>query len=914
MTLQKKPEEIAREWIDKRIEEAGWALVNRDEYHPSLNAAVIREALLTGKKEADYYFLINGKAVAVLEAKRESISTNNKKLIAQAEDYAVRSSPISYSLYRSLPFVLLSNGKEIVMRDFRQRDSEYENTPFNTVPTPKEFCKKLHITSPFAQFPALSEDGLRECQFDAVTHVEETFKNHEKRALITMATGAGKTYTACLIAYRFLTYGEAKRVLFLVDRTNLGTQALEGFGTFTRTEKGEVFSNIYTVGALKSDDPEKAKGLQVVVSTIQKLYAAITGYEEEPETDASVNAEDTEPKDAVQLTDQMRLPPDFFDLIIVDECHRSIYGRWKAVLNYFSSARVVGLTATPTAETFAFFDGNQVSNYTFADSIRDGVNVPPRVYSIGTELASIGGTVKVGERIIEKNKLTQNETEIVATEEKDISAESIGRTVLAEKQIEAVLEQYKEAVYTEFFPNRRDTPDFASLPKTLIFAHSEEHAKLITKVAKRVFGHEGEDDPVRHSDTYSQPNPQNLIRQFRTGRDIRIAVTVTLIATGTDIKPLEVIIFMTDVKSEVLYVQMQGRGCRSYGTNELRNVTPNADKKECFYLVDASGVTESNKTLPQRTGNKVTPVAPKLDVLFELLSHGHVSDENLGFLVNKLDRIKQQKKEQFEALLSRFGVDMDDLLKNLTDKISTGSLPPYEEGKENAERMACISDLLNKIPLRKALIELAAASIVTLPDTEDKVISSGFSKEDATLELIKFKQFLEHHKDDIEALKLILGSDPIPVTYPMLRNLKKILEHDLPGFSIARVWNNYQKIYPDKVQKISGTNELSILTNLIQLVRFAFDRISNLTPLTSTARRQFALWCGQKQRSLTEEEKEIFRRISQYIVENGAISVRELSELDNELFVQLVKLEKGPAPANSELSSLAAFLLQSKIS
>lgn len=228
--------------------------------------------------------------------------------------------------------------------------------------------------------------------------------------------------------------------------------------------------------------------------------------------------------------------------------------------------------------------------------------------------------------------------------------------------------------------------------------------------------------------------------------------------------------------------------------------------------------------------------------------------------------------------------------------------------------MTCISDLLNKIPLRKALIELAAASIVTLPDTEDKVISSGFSKEDATLELIEFKQFLEHHKDDIEALKLILGSDPIPVTYPTLRNLKKILEHDLPDFSIARVWNNYQKIYPDKVQKISDTSELSILTNLIQLVRFAFDRISNLTPLTSTARRQFALWCGQKQRSLTEEEKEIFRRISQYIVENGAISVRELSELDNELFVQLVKLEKGPAPANSELSSLAAFLLQSKIS
>lgn len=263
MTSQKKPEEIARGWIDKRIEEAGWALVNRDEYHPSLNAAVIREALLTGKKEADYYFLINGKAVAVLEAKRESINTKNKKLIAQAEDYAVRSSPISYSLYPSLPFVLLSNGKEIVMRDFRQRDSEYENTPFNTIPTPKEFCKKLDITSPFAQFPTLSAVGLRECQFDAVTHVEETFKNHEKRALITMATGAGKTYTACLIAYRFLTYGEAKRVLFLVDRTNLGTQALEGFGTFTRTEKGEVFSNIYTVGALKSDDPEKAKGLQV---------------------------------------------------------------------------------------------------------------------------------------------------------------------------------------------------------------------------------------------------------------------------------------------------------------------------------------------------------------------------------------------------------------------------------------------------------------------------------------------------------------------------------------------------------------------------------------------------------------------------------------------------------------------------
>lgn len=137
-------------------------------------------------------------------------------------------------------------------------------------------------------------------------------------------------------------------------------------------------------------------------------------------------------------------------------------------------------------------------------------------------------------------------------------------------------------------------PDMNYLPKTLIFALNENHATNIVRIAKKVFGHENDDTFVQKI-TYSSGDSNELIRQFRVNREFRIAVTCTLVATGTDVKPLEVLLFMRDVASEPLYIQMKGRGVRTIGDEQLRNVTPNAFSKDCFFLVDAVGVTEHDK-------------------------------------------------------------------------------------------------------------------------------------------------------------------------------------------------------------------------------------------------------------------------------------------------------------------------------
>ena len=716
------PEEKARQKIDQWFAEAGWKVINREDYEPTCTAVAIREGLLKGNLEADYFLFINGKAVGVLEAKREDIDALSDKVCEQAALYA-KSVPHIYQAYQKpLPFIFTSNGKELYFCDFREQEQGFKQ--IIAIPTPYELVKQLGISDYFAGLPTLQKKGLRDCQYEAVTELEKSFRAGQNRALMVLATGAGKTYTACLAAYRLLSYTPMRRILFLVDRNNLGKQAEGEFGTFRLTENGDAFNTIFTVNRLRSSSIPSDSN--VIISTIQRLFSFLKGdtIEDNDEDDGN------EPTEEIILPPNPNLPHDYFDLIIIDECHRSIYGNWRKVLEYFDIARLIGLTATPVPETMAFFNNNRIVNYTLEKSIVDGVNVDCRVYRIKTQVTENGGAILEGEKVKEETRYTGDIKTILNKEAKTYTNKELNRSVINPAQIKLVLSTYRDAVYTELFNDPQREANFDWLPKTLIFALNETHATNIVQIAKEVFGRT--DNRFIQKITYSAGDSNELIRQFRNDRDFRIAVTCTLVATGTDIKPLEVVMFMRDVESLPLYIQMKGRGVRTIGDEQLRNVTPNAFSKDCFYLVDAVGVTEHEKTIPTATDEPTTKII-SLKELLERISHGYIPDEYLQRLAATLSRIYNKADNSQRAEFARLAHDdMKDLASRIYGSLENGMLPPFISVDEpNNERKGLVAPLANHADARRYLLILAAGFVNTLMPGEDTLISKGFSIEEA---------------------------------------------------------------------------------------------------------------------------------------------------------------------------------------
>ena len=916
------PEEKARQKIDRWFAEAGWKVINREDYEPTCTAVAIREGLLKGNLEADYFLFINGKAVGVLEAKREDIDALSDKVCEQAVLYA-KSVPHIYQAYQKpLPFIFTSNGKELYFCDFREQEQGFRQ--IMAIPTPYELVKQLGINDYFAGLPTLQKKGLRDCQYEAVTELEKSFRAGQNRALMVLATGAGKTYTACLAAYRLLSYTPMRRILFLVDRNNLGKQAEGEFGTFRLTENGDAFNNtIFMVNRLRSSSIPSDSN--VIISTIQRLFSFLKGdtIEDNDEDDGN------EPTEEIILPPNPNLPHDYFDLIIIDECHRSIYGNWRKVLEYFDTARLIGLTATPIPETMAFFNNNRIVNYTLEKSIVDGVNVDCRVYRIRTQVTENGGAILEGEKVKEETRYTGDIKTILNKEAKTYTNKELNRSVINPAQIKLVLSTYRDAVYTELFndPQREANFDwlpktlifalnqreanFDWLPKTLIFALNETHATNIVQIAKEVFGRT--DNRFVQKITYSAGDSNELIRQFRNDRDFRIAVTCTLVATGTDIKPLEVVMFMRDVESLPLYIQMKGRGVRTIGDEQLRNVTPNAFSKDCFYLVDAVGVTEHEKTIPSVTDEPTTKVI-SLKELLERISHGYIPDEYLQRLAATLSRIYNKAENSQRAEFARLAHDnMKDLASRIYNALENGLLPPFISVDEpNNERKGLVAPLANHADARRYLLILAAGFVNTLMPGEDTLISKGFSIEEAKNTTEAFEEFCREHSDEIEALRIIYNNEGEPITYSMLKDLENKLKMADNHFTSKQLWNSYAILNPSSVRRSTTKEESDALTNIIQLVRYAFRQIERLDSVVATSKQYFNLWLGQNQREITDKQREVISRIVDYIASNGACTVKDIREDDATHAAQMIRAFGNMQKADDALRSLYTFVVLRK--
>ena len=909
------PEEKARMKINKQLNSAGWNIVPRDEYVSNETTAV-EEALMQGNKESDYLLFIDNKAIAVVEAKREE-NPLGPEVEHQAEWYAAHPQEW-YGLWfdNIIPLVYTANGNKIYFKNLLKEDSDYEE--ISEMHSPKKMLQLIGKTSEYGALPYLEKRGLRDCQYEAEKNLELSLKNGEKKNLAVLATGSGKTYLACLASYRLLNYTSTNRVLFLVDRNNLARQTESEFSLFDRTEKQQPMSSLYQIKRLRHESDIDS---EIVISTIQKLFAVLTGQQlsdgnEDAEDDDAKKMEYKSNEEAVQLGDDLKLPPDYFQFIVVDECHRSIYGKWRAVLDYFKDAKILGLTATPTPEAYAFFNNNIIEKYSYDDSVVDGVNVPSRVYRIATEVTEHGGIIEEGSEAAEMTHNTGGINYYVTDVNIGYNAGALDRSVINTDQIKTVLKAYKDAIYTDLYPEREKKWEY--IPKTLIFAKDDYHATKIVDIAKEVFAEEFDGDlPENYVQkiTYSAGDSNALIRDLRTEKDFRIAVTVTLVATGTDVKPLEVVLFMRDVMSDVLYTQMKGRGCRTLKDDKLREVTPNADTKECYYIVDAVGVTEHDKHIP---GGGTGPQRKYLSLvqLLEHLAHGEVSDDNLALLRNYCSTINRRYEDNplfgkhLDYFITEYGFAPRTIANNIQDAFDKETLPEYTSPSgDNTVRLALISVLMNNIQARKKLIELQKGYSVSVQD-EDQVIYSGFSKETARSFIDNFEKYLNDNKDNIEALRIIYNSEDVLITHKMLVELRDRLISENKQYGVYQLWKSYKILDADgSVDELDIKHNVNALTNLIQLVRFAYKKNSKLTSLIVGYARRFSLYCGQNQRILTDDQVEIMRQVAEYIINDGAITSLELNSVNADLWRKGVT-SFTPKNFDNEIQILSKFMLR----
>lgn len=405
-----------------------------------------------------------------------------------------------------------------------------------------------------------------------------------------MATGAGKTFTAASFCYRLIKFAGAKRILFLVDRNNLGRQTLTEFQQYLSPYTNRRFTEEYVVqrAAKNALDP----AAKVVITTIQRLYSTLKGepeYDDRNEESSSFEQASPLAAEPLPVVYNPQLPIEHFDFIVIDECHRSIYNVWRQVLEYFD-AHLIGLTATPSAQTLGFFHGNLVQDYSHDRAIADRVNVGCDVYRIRTEISERGLTVlrEAGKFVPHRDRRTLKQRLAELDDDKTYASTQLNLDVVVPDQIRKVVQTFRDRLFSEIFPGRSE------VPKTLVFCKTDLDADDVVKIIREEFG-KGNEFRVKITSQTTGVAPETLLQQFRNSYFPRIAVTVDMIATGTDVKPLECLLFLCSVESSAYFEQMKGRGVRVLSPDALRAVTPDAQAKTHFVIVDAVGVCTREK-------------------------------------------------------------------------------------------------------------------------------------------------------------------------------------------------------------------------------------------------------------------------------------------------------------------------------
>ena len=632
------PEELARENIDALLNRCGWVVQDKNAANLSASRGVALRELTFKTGEPDYTLFVDGKAIGTVEAKPEGHSLIGVE--EQSEKY-VKGVPFGLPAWRSpLPFSYETTGTESRFTNRLDPEPRSRNVfAFHRPETLLAWAQtEQQLNQRLRELPPLVTDNLWKAQVQAIKNLEQSFAANKPRALIQMATGSGKTFTAVNFTYRLVKYAGARRVLFLVDRGNLGEQTYKEFQQFVSPVNNYKFTEEFIVQPLTSNALNTSA--RVVIGTVQRLYSMLKGEAEPPPDldDLRIDAAEALYKEPPPVEYNPDLPIETFDFIITDECHRSIYNLWRQVLEYFD-AYLIGLTATPSKQTFGFFNQNLVMEYGHEKAVADGVNVNYDVYRIHTEITGQGSKIDAGFIIDKRDRQTRKRRWEQLDEELSYDAAQLDRDVVAEDQIRTVLETFRDKLFTEIFPGRTD------VPKTLIFAKDDSHAEDIVRICREVFD-KGNDFCKKITYLTTGENPKTLIQKFRNSYFPRIAVTVDMIATGTDVKPLEIVFFMRSVKSRGFFEQMKGRGVRVIPETEMEQVNPGIKRKTRFVVVDAVGVCERDKTdsRPLEKKRNVT-----FDKLMDAIALGNREPEALESLAGRLIQLEKRFDEALGA-------------------------------------------------------------------------------------------------------------------------------------------------------------------------------------------------------------------------------------------------------------------------
>jgi len=906
------PEQRAREVIDKKLAESGWVVQDRQDTNLSAGTGVaIREFPLDEDHgHADYLLFVDGKAAGALEAKPEGYTLSNVEL--QGAKYTAG---LPYSISASapvspLPFVYLSTGAETrfsngldpqprtrTIFQFHRPETlhawlEAETLPqwahdwhpdgAPYAPDPK---RPSSLRSRLQAMPPVLRGTLYDNQFRAVVNLEKSLREDRPRSLIQMATGSGKTIMAITSIYRLIKYAGASRILFLVDRKNLGEQAEKEFGNFRTPDDHRKFTELYNVQRLQSNTIGASS--KVVISTIQRLYSMLQG---EPELDPAVEEESLYEQDSAQPQEPLpvvynpAIPPEHFDVIFVDECHRSIYSLWRQVLDYFD-AHLIGLTATPAAHTYGFFHKNLVMEYSHEEAVADHVNVDFEVYPIRTEITAQGVTVQAG-----AYKARDRQTRAVrwgnADEARDFSPGELDRSIVVEDQIRTIIRTFKEKLPTEIFPGRSE------VPKTLIFAKDDSHAEDIVRIVREEFG-KGDEFCRKITYKVTRVKPSDLIQEFRVSYNPRIAVTVDMIATGTDIKPIEIVMFMRSVQSRVHFEQMKGRGVRVVDPTTLQGVTPEAEAKTHFVIVDCVGVTDGPLSDTQPLERKKTI---SFDALLEHVALGGADPDYLSSLAARLARLDRQcgDEEKKRIADAAGGTKLADIVHGIVRALdpdeqiavarAAQSLPEDVE-PELADVDAAAKTLLKeaaaplatKPALRQLLIATKRSFEQIIDDVSlDELLEAGTSEEarDKARALVhSFEQFLAEKKGEIEALEFFY-SQPYRkrISFADIKALHAAIKAPPRLLTPEKLWLAYKLLEQNKVRGASSQRKLA---DVVSLVRFALHQDDELVPYADGVQVRFEHWSATQElggRSFTAEQRRWLEMIRDHIAQSLEIT------------------------------------------
>ena len=880
-----RPEDTARKEIDKMLTDSGWIIQDYEDRNLSAGVGIAVREYPLSKDNTDYALFLDSQPIGVVEAKKYGHTLSG--VVEQSEKYLDGLHEKFTSTPIRPPFSYETTGIETKFAD--RRDPNHRSRYVFSFHRPELLRTWLKeektLRARLKNIPKLDYEKLWNCQTEAITNLEDSFAQNNPRALIQMATGSGKTFTAVTSIYRLIKFAKAKKILFLVDRSNLGRQALREFQQYQTPDDGRKFTDLYNVQLLQSHTIDPIS--KVVISTVQRMFSILKGDKDYvEENDEFSSFERTFDQTPVDVKYNENIPIGEFDFIVIDECHRSIYNKWKQVLDYFDSF-LVGLTATPSNDTIGFFKNNQVMRYTHERAVVDEVNVGYHVYRIKTKIGEHGSTVDAGQFIEKRDRLTREQRAKQLDEDLIFTKNELDRSVVSRDQIRLIIRTFKERL-PEIFPNRTE------VPKTLIFTKDDSHAEDVTEIVQEEFGM---GNNFCKKITYrSTEKPEELISSFRNSPMPRVAVTVDMIATGTDIKPLECIIFMRDVKSKNYFDQMKGRGTRTISSDDLIAVTPDAKAKTHFVIVDAVGVCEHSMSDTHSLSTK--PNVPFKELLDKAIDkNADIGDiESLVYRLSRLNRkLSQDDKDEITA--ANNGKSLTDIEKTLLDGIDSDKRlekakeqfntlePTVEQIKDVSKQMideAC--KIFDSTKLRKTILDIKRKNEQIIDDVSiDELLETGFIEQVQSIDkktIGHWTEFVEKNKDQITALDIIYSKPNRmrEITFSEIRDLAHAIEKPPYNLTPEILWNAYQRLDKSKVKN----NPVKMLTDLISLIRYSSGKEKSLLPFSEIINEKFEKWLTQQEssgRQFTPEQKEWLVMIKDTITSSVSIGMDVLDDV-----------------------------------